>query len=428
LSKENTILLPVMILCMDYLFFYDLHDARSKRRLGRIYGVCLLLMLIALAYAGPKYLSSFLRGYGEKDFTMLERLLTEARVVFFYLYLLAVPDVGLLNLSHDFSLSRSITGPPETLLALSGILLLAAAAFVLRKKYNLWAFCIVWYFGNLVIESTIIPLELVFEHRTYLPGVMVFFLLSSGMLYLGWNRGRAIGVIVFVASLLILYGHGTSLRNIIFKTPVSLWLDVVEKSPKLPRAHANLGSALRRSGRLLEAKEAFRRALELKPDMIEPLLGLGQLYLDEPGKEKKALAYLKRAQKLGQRTPRGYAALGNAYLKLGDYGKAEHNYRAALGISPYYQPALNNLGVVKMLTGQNDEAEKIFRFGLRLDSGFEEFNLNLAKLYVKDGRFGDGVDILEKYLSRHEGSRKARVLLRLIKEKAEAETSRSLPD
>jgi hypothetical protein len=57
------------------------------------------------------------------------------------------------------------------------------------KKRPVLSFCILWYFGNLVIESSIFPLEMVYEHRLYLPSVGPFVLFSL-LVVRGMERWR----------------------------------------------------------------------------------------------------------------------------------------------------------------------------------------------------------------------------------------------
>jgi len=180
LSKENAAFLPITILLLDYLFFFNLVDEDKRKKLKRVYTISIFLLMAVIAYAGTGRIMGYIHGYGHRDFSLIERLLTEPRIIFFYIYLLFIPNASLLNLNHDILISKGIINPPTTLFAIAGIILLVIIACIARKKYNLLSFVIVWYLVNLVIESTIIPLELIFEHRTYLPGVLVFFLISFG--------------------------------------------------------------------------------------------------------------------------------------------------------------------------------------------------------------------------------------------------------
>ena len=68
--------------------------------------------------------------------------------------------------------------PPTTLISILIIAGLVGYSIWVAKKKPVLSFFILWYFGNLVIESSIFPLEMVFEHRLYLPAVGPFVLFS----------------------------------------------------------------------------------------------------------------------------------------------------------------------------------------------------------------------------------------------------------
>jgi tetratricopeptide (TPR) repeat protein len=420
LSKENAAILPVTILLLDYLFFYNLVDEDKRKKLKRVYVISIFLLMAVIAYVGTGRIMGYIHGYGHRDFSLIERLLTEPRIVFFYLYLLFIPNINLLNLSHDFVISKSIINPPQTFLAISGIAILLIAAFVFRKKHNVLSFAILWYLGNLVIESTIIPLELVFEHRAYLPGIMVFFLISSGIIYVIRSVLKNDKAILITSLLLILYGNGTYLRNFVFRTPISLWFDVAQKSPNQARAYANLGKAYADHGYYSEAKEAYEKAIEIKPDTIEPLINLGTLYLDNFGKKDQALLLIKKAQRLDSKSAFGCMALGNIYYKLEDYEKAEHYLSVAIDRAKFLVPAINCLGIVKIYLGKKNEAVNVFQYGISVDPEYEEFYFNLAKLYSNEKMFSDAIQILDKYLSGNRDSRKGKALLKVIKKNAQS--------
>ena len=417
-SKENAAFLPITILLIDYLFFYGLSAEYEKKRLRRIYAASIFFLLLIVSYAGTKPLLSYINGYGHRDYSLIERLLTQPRIIFLYLYLLFVPNVSLLNLNHDVVISKSLLSPPQTLLALFGIGALLMIAYLFRKKYNLLSFVILWYLGNLVIESTIIPLELVYEHRTYLPGVMIFFLMSFGIVYFSRNIIKNRKFILFTSFLLILYGNGTFTRNFSFETPLSMWLDVVEKSPNLGRAHANLGKAYMDLGYNLEAKKSLERAIEIKPDIAEALVNLGKLYFERFGMKDQAMDLFKRALRVTPRTVIGCMALGDNYMKLTNYEKAEHYYEVALKRVRPYVPAINNLGIAKVHLGKKEEALKLFQWGIRVEPTHEPFYLNLAKLHSNENRFSDAIEALKQYQVINGDSKQTKKLLKAIEQKA----------
>ena len=420
LSKENAGFLPITVLLADYLFFYNRFDEYEKRKLRRIYALSIFLLLGVLSYAGIKPLLTYMNGYGHRDFSLIERLLTEPRIIFFYLYLLFIPNINLLNLNHDFSISTSLVNPPQTFFAISGIVFLVIIALILRKRHNLLSFAIVWYLGNLVIESSIIPLELIYEHRTYLPGVLIFFMMSFGIVYMSKNILKKNKAILFTSLLLVLYGNGTYLRNFVFRTPMSLWLDVVQKSPNLARAHANLGKTYMDLGSSLKAKKSLEKAIELKPDMPEALVNLGKLYADHFGMMEEGVALIKKAQKLNPKYALGFMALGDVYFKLKAYEKAEHYYSIVVKRLNFFTPAINNLGIARIHLGKKDQAIKTFQNGIRLDPTYESFHLNLAKLYSNKHMFSDAIETMSRYLAINGNSKRGKELLKVIEQKANA--------
>ena len=109
---------------------------------------------------------------------MSERVLTQFRVVLYYVTLLIYPHPSRLNLDYDFPISKTILDPPTTLISIAIIIALIGYSIYTARKRPILSFCILWYFGNLVIESSIFPLEMVFEHRLYLPAVGPFILFS----------------------------------------------------------------------------------------------------------------------------------------------------------------------------------------------------------------------------------------------------------
>jgi hypothetical protein len=100
-------------------------------------------------------------------------VLTEFRVVFFYLSLFFFPHPARLNLDHDFPLSHSLLDPFTTVLAMGAVVGLVGLAVYLARRERLLSFCVLWFLGNLLIESSVIGLEMVFEHRMYLPSMLV---------------------------------------------------------------------------------------------------------------------------------------------------------------------------------------------------------------------------------------------------------------
>jgi tetratricopeptide (TPR) repeat protein len=268
-SKQTAAPLPVAILLVEWFFFRDLSAAWLRRSLRWAVPAAVALLAFALLYLR----AGWALGYGAYDFTLAERLFTQLRVVVFYLGLLAFPHPSRLNLLHDISTSHSLVDPISTLLSASLLATLAALAVVLARRERLLSFSILWFFLHLAVESTAIPIEMVYEHRLYLPmfGVslaVVWLLFRIG----GRRREIAAGAAVAMIALLAL---GTYARNETWRSATGFWADVAAKSPGNTRAVYNLGVAFARAGRDAEATRAYEELVRLDPEFRDGHLRLG---------------------------------------------------------------------------------------------------------------------------------------------------------
>ncbi len=113
-----------------------------------------------------------------RGFTILERVLTEARVVVHYLYLLVIPHGGTHGLFTTVTVSHGPLQPWTTLPAILIVLALVAFALAVRRRLPVLTAAILFYFAGQLLESTTIPLELYYEHRNYLPAALLFWPLA----------------------------------------------------------------------------------------------------------------------------------------------------------------------------------------------------------------------------------------------------------
>lgn len=186
MAKENAALLPLFALAIEYVFYRrDRLSSHMRRRLYGFYLVMVLIPLIIFAIyliSHPEFITS---SYALRHFTPYERLLTETRILWFYLSLLIIPVPSRLGLFHDdISLSTSLLTPPATLLAIIGMVALMLFALVKTRQWPVASFAILWFLAGHALESSVFSLELAYEHRNYLPSMGFFFLCSYSILSL----------------------------------------------------------------------------------------------------------------------------------------------------------------------------------------------------------------------------------------------------
>ena len=206
LCKESGALLPVYALAVEaFILGFRRRDGGIARSLWLFYAVFLVLPgCLGLGWALFRHGGSVL-DYSGRDFTLGERLLTESRVVWLYIRWTLWPDIRDLGLYHDdISVSHGLLQPPTTLLAILGIAALVAAAALLRKRLPLLAFGLAWFLGGQLMESTIFPLELAYEHRCYLPDLGLILAVLSLLLPVSRTAPLAVARWTLVGGLLCL--------------------------------------------------------------------------------------------------------------------------------------------------------------------------------------------------------------------------------
>ncbi len=243
LSKENSVMLPVSILLFDLLLIQGV-GRKSIIKFAKIIIIPLIIIAIfGLIYTGG--LSKAVGGYDLRDFTMGERLLTEPRAIIFYLSLLFFPINSRLTLLYDIDISRSLFLPWTTLPAILLILAACGVAIYFARKRPLLSFCILFYFLNHLIEGTIFNLELIYEHRNYLPAMLLFVpaaeLIIYAVDYFSSKKFIQITAAATIVIILVAAGENTYQRNRIVSDDLLLWVDNIDKSPRLSRPHSNLG-------------------------------------------------------------------------------------------------------------------------------------------------------------------------------------------
>ena len=271
-TKQNAAILPAFIILYEWYFFQGLSFKWGRRHFLILGGILLFLIIISLIYLNHDPVIRILSAYKHRDFTLLQRVLTQFRVVIFYVDLLLWPQPSRLNLDHDFPLSHSLTDPMTTLISMVVVTALIALAVITARRAPLLSYAVLWFFGNLIIESSVIGLELVFEHRTYLPSM--FAVLAMVALVFRYVKPTWLGV-VFLCVAGTLCAVWTFERNRVWMDELSLYRDCADKSPAKARPHNNFGAILLRRGRLPEAIDEFQAALRIKPDYMDAHYNLG---------------------------------------------------------------------------------------------------------------------------------------------------------
>lgn len=261
-SKETGVLLPVYLLVIEtcVLRFGSHHAGRlspptqtprgqagSSHKIGLMVFFGLFLVLpfcFGMAWLLGLYGGSAL-SYTGRDFTLGERLLTETRVVWLYIRWTLFPRLQDLGLYHDdIPLSTGLLTPATTLISILGLVALAATAVLSWKRRPWLTFGIAWFFTGQLLESTIIPLEIAFEHRNYLADLGILFAVF-GFILTEPSRLLRLRVRIGIVVLLVLtYGAVTAMRAYTWRDTLSLVESEASNHPRSPYATYALGQEL----------------------------------------------------------------------------------------------------------------------------------------------------------------------------------------
>ena len=389
-SKEIAVTLPFFIALYEWYFFQDLDLQWLRRKVPWIIGLFLLLLACVFFYTNGhplQYLSADCAG---RDFTMQERLLTQPRVVVHYMSLLLFPHPSRLLLDYNFPLSHSLLQPVSTIISLGALGGMLLASFFLARRERLLSFCLLWFLGNLVIESSVICLEMIFEHRTYLPS-MFFFLLMTVLLYRLLRRAP---VIVAVSLLLVaVLGVWTVQRNMVWADPVAFWTDCLQNDPDNPRAHSNLGNAYFYAGDPEKAKQHYRRALDLEPEFRWAQDNIG-VACEQLGDLACAEAAYREMIRLEPRYGEAYNRLARLLEKQGKLAEALQEYEQALEYAPEIRRIHRNAGRVLLDLGRAEEAVGHLNAALHKQADDGETLVYLGEALA---RLGQEKDAMEKF-------------------------------
>jgi len=388
-SKENAATLPLFILLYEWFFFQDLKNIWTKKRIAWGLIAMVLFSIIALAYLGENPVNRIMAGYTRRDFTLPQRVMTEFRVVIYYISLFLFPFPGRLTLEHDYPLSHSLIDPWTTILSLAAIICLLGLAIKMAKKDRLVSFCILWFFGNLVIESSVIGIEIIFEHRNYLPYMMFCLLFVLMVFRLVKNRPVAIGLLCAITATASVW---TFERNTCWQNELTFYQDCVNKAPGKLRPLNNLATTLAMQGRLKAAIPLFLKILETDPEYIKAYNSLGNILVRQNKIEKALNYYIKALMIPPDKVSYNITDLASVHFNLASVllsrqmaDEAVYHYKEGLKLDPNNAEAHFLIGKALMEQKKFAEAARQFKKALRLNPGLEDAEKNMKHLEkIKD--------------------------------------------
>lgn len=389
LTKELLATVPIMLVLIDWIFLTPPGGRRAfVRRLRTVHAPFWGVLLVGGAVRLYIFATRELVG-GSLPRGVWENLVTQAQVIVVYLRLLVAP-YGL-NLIHDFPTIASFWQMPTPLAtAFLGVLVWAGAR--LARRDPLLSFCVLWFFVTLLPSSSFIPFqEALTEHHLYLPGVAVCIAAGLAAARLTGRLARAgspwrIPAAAVVAAVIILFAGLTVARNRVWSDELALWRDTVAKSPATWATHYGYGDALRR-----DAERRLGRAqhLSARGDGASARTEYSYAVKDlHDSVEQYTLTLLYRPDHVDSLLNRGicHAMIRQAGGGSPETALAEVDFARVLELEPKNTKALNDLGNLALIRGDQDTARDRYTQVTVVDPRNLNAHINLGSLYYNKYR------------------------------------------
>lgn len=438
-AKQSAVLLPLFTACLEFAITgFKNADGRYSKPALWVHGIFLVLPFIA----GLVFVSGWLQhGIANfRSFSIGERLLTEPRVLVDYLNWTLLPNLSSLTFYHDdLAVSHGLLTPPTTLLAILFLLALLGIALLQHRDHPLFCLGVLWFFCGHSLTATVIPLELVFEHRNYFPSIGLL-LAAASIIALEPGFARPITKAAIASLFIVFFSFTTLLRSQEWSDPLTLAYSEALKRPDSARSQYELARTLIiASGAKSDSPLITKSIAILQQNAYKPSSGITalqaliyisartnreidphwwqaiteKLQRQAPSIEDiEALIFLFHCQR-DQRCPEQKTELLNAFLAALSRSEGEANLMSA-----YADFALVNLG-------DRELAERMSREVVNAKPQVAVYRANLIRIYISTGQFDKAKAALGELATLNYQGSLDRMIANLTNEIATAQPTKS---
>jgi protein O-mannosyl-transferase len=353
-TKEHTLTLPVLLILTDYFW-----NRGGLRKNGILYG-----LLGVGAIFGGVYVWSIIRGantagFGLRDLTPVQYLLTEGRVVWIYVRMFFLPFGQ--NVDPDIPISHGLFDH-GAIFGLAALAAVAVAAWIYRKRWPLASFGVFMFLLLIAPTSSFIPIhDVLVEYRVYLPFLGLVLICCEMLRRLKFSQMIGVGTVALVICCMLTYQ-----RNQVWASPMALWQDAVNKSPNKYRPRFQLARVYFDENRCVDAVKTYEAASRLGP-LEDQLLIDWALALDCAGRPVDETVDKLRQAAAIYNTAHVHSQIAAEYARHKRYPEALEELEIAERIDPNYDVTFFYRGGVSEALGNRAEAARFYRHALELN-------------------------------------------------------------
>jgi len=384
LSRENSLVLPVLLLFYCYTF-------KRKLRIKEFLPILIITFgYILLRFTGLKFMLPHI----SCSTTFLQRLPGFFVAITSYIRLLFLPfnlhmEYG--NKLFSFLDLRAIAG---------ALIVFLGFIYAIRKRNTgrIIFFSVLWFFIMILPSSNLYPVNAYMaEHWLYLPSIGMFLILGHGMSLMYRKETFRIYTIILAAVLLLSYSYLTVKQNSYWRDPISFYERTLQYAPDSPRIHYNIGKIHDDRGEKERAIISYKKAIKIYPEHESAYYNLALLYKDL-NRNENAIAAFKKAIEINPNHVKAYNNLGNVYSIINSNDDAIAAFKKAIEINPNHAEAYNNLGITYSDLGRYEEAISLYKKAIVINPHNAKAYNNLGNTYYKLGNLEEVKKAWEKAL------------------------------
>ncbi len=394
LTKEVVIVLPVLLLALDYFATRQSLRTYITRHALRLILSLLPLLIIASAYLWIRF--TLIKGitmppYPTHDFTTT--LLTMAPVFIYYIKLTLLPFSMLCDYTNFFPVVTSVSNP-LFLLSTAGIVALLLINLILLLRKSPYFLALLWFELTLLPVLNIFPLGIWLAERfLYLPSIgfsLLIGLIVQSLFREGHKANLFIEFTTLMLIILLILGYSvkTVQRSLVWKSDYTLWKDAVQKNPHNPQALTLYAEALVSppQNRYAEARDVLRPAMKRRYDTLYPtqlktyaraLIGLARQ--GGEGRFDEALEVIEKLHTVSPQSADAFTLEGDIYSAQGELPLAEEAYAKAIKLRPDIISA--RVGLMRLYLNHNEHFDRV----LTLSSRVISINPDYIKAFLFQG-------------------------------------------